>query len=840
MIPSENQYKSGKYDFPSRDINPKQKGEQYCKENVQAIYSLFLRNKTAFSPKAYDSFNTLRLYSNGQQSTEKYKSWLVEDDTQNDTGAETWDTTTVSRVAKRHGWYNVLWDNVSPAPKIMSMIHGLFDDTEWDIFVDNIDRYSKNLLEGEKYMQIVQGRESKWQNEFKQRAGIPIDEDIVYPKSKEEFDMSVASDGFKLNIAKAMEKLIEHSFNVSRWDNVIKRKIVDDLAATGYAATRDYYDPEDGFFKTKYLDIAKLIIQYSIESDYIDAEYAGYCTDITISQLKQKRPDLEYEDIKKLAEKHGGYSDNADRERDWEGEGSLLDPSNQMNRYDEFKIPVIEGEWMDYDKEKRLSVTNVYGKTRYLKKDYDEEIKPLAKKQVAKGAKQKVSYITKRVPYQATWIIGSEIVFDYGRVQMAARPQPSKPRLSFHVEHTMQPSFIRQLKPILDNIQITWLKWQNSLAKMIERGYAVDIGMLQNVIDGEKKWKIGDLFKMWKETGILPFMQSTGGSYRGGDVTPIKEISGGLGSRLEESAMAMEHNFKLIEDLVGFNPASFGSTPDPNAAVRNVQAAMQSTNNVLKPVMKSILEIKQGVAETLMSRVQVGIRASKEIRDNYSGVVNDIDIELMRLADKDQVKYGLSMKPRPDAAFRQQLSEYVKVALQSGKDGRTGLEVPEAMLIDEQLYREGNISEIRQQISYMMRKNKEEFMRNEKENIALQNKGLQEMEQQKQQYESQSRQFDAQTKMNEMKAESQLEAAQKLFDANNELLQELIRQAGQSGEGVDNTDAKRRLSIALNVIGMYGMANIDLAQKIGEVEESVTPPTEQITGVEATISPPEV
>jgi len=221
-------------------------------------------------------------------------------------------------------------------------------------------------------------------------------------------------------------------------------------------------------------------------------------------------------------------------------------------------------------------------------------------------------------------------------------------------------------------------------------------------------------------------------------------------------------------------------------------------------------------------------------------VVNDIDIELMRLADKDQVKYGLSMKPRPDAAFRQQLSEYVKAALQGGKDGRTGLEMPEAMLIDEQLYRGANITEVRQQLAYFMKKNKDEFMRDKKDDIDRQNAGLAQMQQQKQQYESQFRQFDAQTKMNEIKTESQLEAAQKLFDANNEILQELIRQAGQSGEGVDNADAKRRLSVALNVIGMYGMTNIDLAQKIGQVTESVTPSIEQTEGIGATISPSEV
>ena len=70
---------------------------------------------------------------------------------------------------------------------------------------------------------------------------------------------------------------------------------------------------------------------------------------------------------------------------------------------------------------------------------------------------------------------------------MASRKNYSKPQLTFHVEQLLQPSIMERLKPIFDQIEITFLKYQNSLAKMVENGYAVNTSMLANVTLGGEK-----------------------------------------------------------------------------------------------------------------------------------------------------------------------------------------------------------------------------------------------------------------------------------------------------------------------------------------------------------------
>ena len=87
--------------------------------------------------------------------------------------------------------------------------------------------------------------------------------------------MYKAQGGFKLSVARSMQKLLRYSFDISKWDTVTRKKVVDDLICIRYGAVRDYFDSEDNKFKTKWIDPARLVIQFSNEQDYHDSEYGG-------------------------------------------------------------------------------------------------------------------------------------------------------------------------------------------------------------------------------------------------------------------------------------------------------------------------------------------------------------------------------------------------------------------------------------------------------------------------------------------------------------------------------------------------------------------------------------
>jgi len=273
--------------------------------------------------------------------------------------------------------------------------------------------------------------------------------------------MFEAKDGFKLNVARAMQKLVRHSFNISDWDGTVRKKVIDDLIVLGYGAVRDYFDAEDSKWKVKYLDPAKLVMQFSNEYDYKDSEYAGYFCYWTISNLRNKLPDVTEGEWSALAKAcYTLYGNPRDR---WQNFYSQIDPTTGTYRYDGFKVPVFEAEWMDTDTEKKLYYHSIRGRESIIPLDFGTRVKDLDEDKKKAGASQEVKSIFKRVVRKCFWVLNTEHVFDYGLVNMASREGLSKPQLTFHVEQLLQPSLIKRMIPILDQISMMFLRWQNSL-----------------------------------------------------------------------------------------------------------------------------------------------------------------------------------------------------------------------------------------------------------------------------------------------------------------------------------------------------------------------------------------
>lgn len=772
MVPQIQKYSTNEYDFPLRDIDPRKKTGRYCQSWAEGIYSKFLTGKTAWGVTTYNEFDTLRRYSTGTQDCEQYKTWLL--DSGSDTGTNTtatWDSLPLTREANRSGWYNIMFDNISPAPRILNSIHGMFDKIDFNLYVDTIDNKSQQLAEDKAYLKLFESQNLDWQNLYKQKAGIPVDENTFFPKSIEEFNMYKAKGGYKLNVAIAMQKILRHSFDISKWDSVVRKKVIDDLVCIGYGAVRDYFDSEDNKWKCKWIDPAKLVIQFSNEFDYSDSEYAGYFSNWTISNLRNKLPEVPEEVWKKLAyDSRGQYGNSASN---WDTFYSLLDPATGGYRYDGFKVPVFECEWIDTDTSKKLYYSSKYGRKSILPIGFDSEVNELTEKQKKAGASQEIRKIFKRQPYQCSWVVGTDYVFDWGPVKMASRRGYSKPQLTFHVEQLLQPSIVKRLKPILDQIEITWLRHQNSMAMMIERGYAVNMTMLGNVMLGGQKLNTAEVIKLWRQTGVLPYAYSAGtGLYTGGAALPITPIEGGMGQRIEETARAMETLFKLIEEITGINPLSLGSSPDPNAPVGTTEAALQATSNVLKPIMDACFEVKESVGEAMMRRIQIGIRNSQEVRDGYSGVISNADMEALRLMENESVQYGLTLRAKPDSKAKAIFAKWIELALQNTREQRPGIEIPDAIYFNSRLENGADIMELEEEMRYTIEKNKQDAERQQMAVIEAQGQQNMQAKQADHQAALQLQQADAQAKQQEEALRGQIKAVLMQKESNLNLLKQ--------------------------------------------------------------------
>jgi hypothetical protein len=151
------------------------------------------------------------------------------------------------------------------------------------------------------------------------------------------------------------------------------------------------------------------------------------------------------------------------------------------------------------------------------------------------------------------------------------------------------------LKPILDEIAQLYLRFQNSLGMMIERGYAINTSMMANVSLGGGTLPVSEVINMWHQTGRLLYSYGGNGLYTGGSALPVTPIDGGLGDAVDNTIKAMEFAFRKIEIFAGISLTSMGVTPDPMSDRKHKEALQQQQR--LEAFLNSCLEIKQSVGE---------------------------------------------------------------------------------------------------------------------------------------------------------------------------------------------------------------------------------------------------
>ncbi len=242
------------FPFPDRSIKPEKKtSREYTKAIGEAIYSRVVQNKTSVSSSARTLYQELREYGKGEQSEDKYKRYLMgvvsTDASASVTAIDgSW---TGNRTQERKGWYNVLWDILSPAQMIKDMIHGLFDDIDFDIIADAVDADSGAEEENEKWRLWVNTKSFVAERLTAARvmAGVPPEQPDFVPENIDELELYKEAGGFKMIYAMEMEKLLRHTSDISEWDGMIKPKLLDDVVDINRCFVKADYSKETNKIK---------------------------------------------------------------------------------------------------------------------------------------------------------------------------------------------------------------------------------------------------------------------------------------------------------------------------------------------------------------------------------------------------------------------------------------------------------------------------------------------------------------------------------------------------------------------------------------------------------------
>lgn len=695
MLFEASRYANGSYNMPDREDTKRDKNsKEYALEVAQYVYSQFSKGGTYIDYDWYSTVQRNRDYSRGMQSQETYMDAFLGKEEDNTVLSTLGNAN--SRKARRKAYANLNFSIQSPMPRVMDSILGTLSKLVDRVSVDATDRYSGARREELKWGSYVDGKFRKEFNALRAMMALP-DQDVGYtPQSIEELNLYAAEGGFKLGYEEVMERLLKFVFERSYWDEHVLEQVLFDLVSSGFAVVESVYDRYTGHVKAEYRDALYAGVQFTQESAYRNPDYGFYVKWEKLSNLR--RLGFKDEELLGLAKTFSGLYGNPNTD-DWNAqnkEGQSVD----VKGYDIFTVPVFVVKWVDVDFKHEKEYKNRQGKTRT--KEVDSSYK----------LKDRENLLVTRVKTirEVSWIIGSDLVFDYGRCSFQGRDGQSEPVLPIHMVKVTGRPIVPRLIPALDQYMNAWMRLQQGISMAAMNGYAINMDAISNLSMGGKKMSPKEVLRFWRQTGTLFFKPTdVAGRVNPGMITrPIEQLPGGAGAVIAESVQVMDIAMRQVEELTGINPVSLGATPSPGVGKAVTEYAMSGTNTVLYNVLKRASDLKSDVARDICLRLQHVVVSDKKAYDAYVDVVGESSLELLKIADGGDVKYGIRTHARPTDEDVAELKQMISLSLKNGRDGKAGITEADAVRFLSMINSGASLKRVALLLDFANKKAKEE------------------------------------------------------------------------------------------------------------------------------------
>lgn len=732
-IPVDDTYKNGYFDRPSDDIDPKLKQNDpvYSLRFMEFMYSEYCLGRTAITPDDIGRFKINLSYARGQQSTELYKDLILDElrnspDQLYQQGGDAFNPPKNKKA--RSGFVSIDFSRIySPIPKYINNIIGIMEEQEHAVVAQAIDERSGDLREQLKFRRYIEGKLKEELREFDNIMGVQQDDQgIVYPTSIEELALHEQMGSFKLEYESGIQRALKHTLLASN-DKKIKRRVIKDILTYGITATMDYFDYNIDEVRVKHTNVMNLIVENSDEEDFSDASYWGYMDFITISELKNETGLLDDELFGIAGNYLGTYGNSTEFNRSVGSDGF----------YDFYKcrVPVLVGFWRsnDYDyRTKRITSTD---EEMEFPEPYRRYADGKSKRpRIYLNGKKETYRTSKKSLYSAKWVLGTELVYDYGLAHDVGFDYGKKDvEAPIHIYKIDEVPMVESCIPIENQLQLTFYRLQNGIAKAPPPGLKIEYNALMGMtFEDDQEWKPLDTIRMYTQSGHFIFNASPDGVQLPANYSePIGELKGGLGTVIDDAIKSFELGYQQLMEITGIDRlSSVSKNPTGEQGKFVTQVAVAATSNTLRPIYSGYLSIKQQMAKGIILRVQ-GACYTRE-KSPYEKILGASSFYSLKTAGNDPpVILGVHLVPTPDSALKEEVRQAAMSALAGGKNGIPALTYSEYLFIVENLTTMAGISFARIYIARKEAEAKIEEQKKANEAVKLNNEATQQQNQQK-------------------------------------------------------------------------------------------------------------
>ena len=628
--------------FPSQFVSDAEKAsDEFGLQIGQAIqYEWFRKdgNQCRFYSQWRD-FHRLRLYARGEQSVQKYKDEIS--------------------VNGDLSYLNLDWTPVPIIPKFVDIVVNGMSDRLF-----KVKAYAQDAMSQErrsKYQDMIEGQmvAKDILLKIKEKTGadpFTMNPDDL-PNSDEELSLYM-----QLNYKPAIEIAEEEAINTILEENHyydLRKQLDYDLAVLGIAVCKHEFLPGSGV-EISYVDPANIVYSYTEDPHFKDCFYWGEIKTLPITELYKIDQSLTNEDLDEISKYSQSWYDYYNVAQFYENSIFYRDTCTLLYfNYKTTKKIVYK---------KKLSET---GTSRVIEKD--DTFNPPAE-MMEEGRFEKIEKVVD-VWYNGIMVMGTNILLKWEMAENMVRPKsssqhalPNYVAVAPRMYKGVIESLVRRMIPFADLIQITHLKLQQVISRVVPDGVFIDADGLNEVDLGTgNAYNPEDALRLYFQTGsVIGRSFTQDGDYNNARV-PIQELNSNSGGGKTQMLIAnYNHYLDMIRTVTGLNEARDGSTPDPRGLVGLQKLAALNSNTATRHILDGALYMFRTLAEGLTYRVS-DILQYANFRDDFANKIGRFNVGIL-----DQIKdlyiydFGIFIDVSPDEEEKAQLEANIQMALSKG------------------------------------------------------------------------------------------------------------------------------------------------------------------------------
>tara|TARA_R110000851_G_scaffold307518_1_gene466082 strand:+ start:6459 stop:8894 length:2436 start_codon:yes stop_codon:yes gene_type:complete len=584
----------------------------------------------------WTQFNRLRLYARGEQSTAKYKNELA--------------------IDGDLSYLNLDWTPISVIPKFVDIVVNGMSDRLF-----KVKAYAEDAMSAEKrnqFQTMIEGQmiAKPLLSQISQDFGVDVftvpEETLPTDDQELELYMNLK---FKPAIEIAEEEAINTLMAENHYDDTRKRVDMD-LMVLGIGMTRHQFQLGQGVV-LDYVDPANVVYSYTEDPYFKDCFYWGEIKTVPITELIKIDPKISLEEMETISK----YSQS------WYDYFNVA----QMYQNSMFAKDTCTLLYFNY----KSTNTFVYKKKEtsdgtYKTVEKDDQFNP-PPEMMEEGNFERVE---KRIDvwYEGVMVMGTNIILQWKMMENMVRPNSSNqyalpnyvacaPRMyKGNIE-----SLVRRMIPFADLIQMTHLKIQQVVSRVVPDGVFIDADGLNEVDLGTgNAYNPEDALRLYFQTGsVVGRSYTQDGEFNNAKV-PITQLTSNSGANKMQMLIGnYNHYLDMIRQVTGLNEARDGSTPDPNSLVGVQKLAALNSNTATRHILQSSLYITKTIAEALSIRT-ADILEYADFRDEFAMQIGKYNVSII-----EEIKnlylhdFGIFIEMSPDEEEKAMLEQNIQMAL---------------------------------------------------------------------------------------------------------------------------------------------------------------------------------